>query len=201
MLYDTALTKAKNQVKQPTHQPRKRTDRRRFSRQSLSKAMWRREKIMLPMMNGDGCPSDRSFRQSAIPPVPLVPSYRACPCPNTTPTLSSTPPHPLWRNSPHPTAKGYTPLGKKGVPLQAKRVYPFKHKEYTPLVEKGIPLLTQGVYPFSGKEYTLFAPRCRGFGWRGWGIWVERVGDLGGEGGAFRRRGSGAERQRLAIIR
>ena len=156
MLYDTALTKAKNQVKQPTHQPRKRTDRRRFS---------------------------------------------PCPCPNTTPTLSSTPPHPLWQNSPHPTAKGYTPLGKKGVPLQAKRVYPFKHKEYTPLVEKGILLLTQGVYPFSGKEYTLFAPRCRGFGWRGWGIWVERVGDLGGEGGAFRQRGSGAERQRLAIIR
>ena len=74
MLYNTALTKAKNQVKQPTHQPRKRTDRRRFSRRSLSKVMWRWEKIMLPMMNGDGCPSDRSFRQSAIPPVLLVPS-------------------------------------------------------------------------------------------------------------------------------
>ena len=45
-----------------------------FSRWSLSKVMWRGEKIMLPMMNVDGCPSDRSFPQSTIPPVPLVPS-------------------------------------------------------------------------------------------------------------------------------
>ena len=29
---------------------------------------------MPPMMNVDGCPFDRSFPQSAIPPVPLVPS-------------------------------------------------------------------------------------------------------------------------------
>lgn len=53
-LQRATLTKALNKSNQPNHQPKKRTDLRRFSRRSLSKVVCGKEKVMLLMMNGSG---------------------------------------------------------------------------------------------------------------------------------------------------
>ena len=136
-------------------------------------------------------PSRRlAFANHPVPPISPVPPFRALP--TRSPTLSSMPPHPLRQNSPHPTAKRVYSLCRMGIPflrkeytLSGRRVYSYR--------PRCIPSPLQGVYPFWEKSI-LFSQKV-------WGIWVERVGDSTGEGGAFRQRGSGAERQRLAIIR
>ena len=55
MITTFTLTKALTKDNQPTHQPKKRTDRRRSRRRSLSKVGWRREMLLLAMMDGSGC--------------------------------------------------------------------------------------------------------------------------------------------------
>ena len=49
------LTKALNKSNQPNHQPKKRTDRRRFSRRPSSNVVWSKGKIMLLMIGGNRC--------------------------------------------------------------------------------------------------------------------------------------------------